>query len=130
MDADAPADERIRTAIDAFFGYAERNPAKARVLLFAWRGEPELHGAAEAIQAEATARLAALLAAESEHGRRSSDRELTLQLRMEFVKTGMHGLAEWWQQHPATPRAALVDAIVDVAWSGLRSQLSELGSTG
>jgi hypothetical protein len=34
----------------------------------------------------------------------------------------MHGLAEWWEHHPATPRETLVDAVVETAWTGLRSR--------
>ena len=41
---------------------------------------------------------------------------------MEFIKVGLHGLAAWWTDHPDTPRAALVEASMALAWDGLRSQ--------
>jgi hypothetical protein len=36
-DEEAPTHVRVRTAIDAFCAYVEQNPAKAELLLFAWR---------------------------------------------------------------------------------------------
>jgi len=117
MSADAPPDARLRAAVDTFFSLVERKPAQARVLLVAGRGEPELSDAVHAVQEEATARIAALLAAEPQLGDAPD-----LLLLAEFVKRGMHGLAEWWQHHPSTPRATLVDTVIDLTWTGLRSR--------
>jgi AcrR family transcriptional regulator len=117
MSADAPPGARMRTAVEAFFAYVEHKPARARVLLFAARGEPELQDAFDAVQEEATARIASLLAAEPQL-RDAPD----LLLLAEFVKRGMHGLAEWWEHHPTTPRDTLVDAVIDTAWTGLRTR--------
>src|SRR6266566_3286502 len=64
MQADAPLEARIRTAIEAFFAYVEERPAAARVLLVAPRGEPELVEPARRVQEEATSALSALLSAE------------------------------------------------------------------
>jgi hypothetical protein len=36
----------------------------------------------------------------------------------------LHGIAEWWTDHPGTPKRVLVDAALDVAWSGLRSRIA------
>src|SRR5436190_23819710 len=119
MAADAPLEERVRTAVDAFYAFVEEQPAAARVLLVAPRGEPELQDASRQVQAEATARLAALLAAEPDLLAGAADRERRLELFMEFMKQGLHGLAEWWSEHPDVPRAALVDAVMDVGWRGL-----------
>jgi hypothetical protein len=33
----------------------------------------------------------------------------------------MHGLVEWWEDHPEVPREKLVDAVMDASWTGLRS---------
>jgi AcrR family transcriptional regulator len=119
MAADAPAGERIRSAIDAFFAFVEERPAAARVLLFTPVGESELVDAAREVQAGATAALTALLVAEPGLFAGAPDRERRVELLTEFMKQGLHGLAEWWSQHPKTPRAALVDATMDLVWSGL-----------
>jgi hypothetical protein len=40
----------------------------------------------------------------------------------------MHGLAEWWTDHPRVPRGELVDAVMDLVWVGLRVQFSSRSS--
>ena len=119
MAADAPAGQRIRTGIDAFFAFVEQRPSAARVLLFTPVGEPELVDAAREVQAGATAAIGALLAAEPDLFAGTPDRERRIELLTEFMKQGLHGLAEWWSQHPETPREALVDAVYDLVWAGL-----------
>jgi hypothetical protein len=121
MGRDAPIEERIRAAIDVFFAYVEERPAAARVLLVVPRGEPALAEVSRRVQAEATAGIAALLAAEPGLLAGAPDRERRLELVTEFLKQGMHGVAEWWQGRPATPREVLVDAVMDAAWAGLRA---------
>jgi AcrR family transcriptional regulator len=120
MAADAPAGDRIRTGVEAFFAFVEERPSAARVLLFTPVGEPALVEAAREVQAGATAALAALFAAEADFFTGAPDRERRIELVTEFMKQGLHGLAEWWSQHPETPREALVDAATDLVWSGLR----------
>jgi AcrR family transcriptional regulator len=122
MGGEGRPEERVRAAIDAFFAFVEEQPAAARVLLVAPRGEPELLEASQQVQAEATARVAALLAAEPGLLAGARDRERRLELFTEFLKQGIHGLAEWWAEHPRVDRALLVDATMDVAWAGLRAQ--------
>jgi AcrR family transcriptional regulator len=124
MARDAPPEERVRAAIDAFFGYVEEHPAAARVLFTAPKGEPDLFEAARAVQAEAAARIAALFAAEPDLLPGVPDRERWIELSVEFLKQGMHGLAEWWGDHPRVPRGELVDAVMDLVWVGLRAQFS------
>jgi AcrR family transcriptional regulator len=120
MAGDAPAGSRIRTGIEAFFAFVEERPSAARVLLFTPVGEPELVDAAREVQAGATAAIAALLTAEPDLFAGTPDRERRIELLTEFMKQGLHGLAEWWSQHPETPREALADAVYDLVWSGLR----------
>ncbi len=123
MSADAPAEQRVRAAVDAFFSFVEERPATASVLLSIPRGDPELVEPARLVQAEATARIAQLLAAEPALFAGRRDRMRRIELVAEFIKVGMHGLAEWWAEHPKAPRRLLVEATMDVAWSGLGSQL-------
>jgi AcrR family transcriptional regulator len=123
MASDAPFEERIRAAVAEFFSFVEEHPEAARVLLTPPRGDPEVEADSRRVQREATAALTDLLAAEPRLLAGSRDRRRRLELCTDFIKSGMHGLAEWWAEHPATPRAALVDAVVEVAWNGLRSWL-------
>jgi AcrR family transcriptional regulator len=120
MAADAPAGSRIRAGVEAFFDFVEQRPSAARVLLFTPVGEPEVVDAAREVQAGATAAIAALLMAEPDLFPKTPDRERRIELVAEFMKQGLHGLAEWWSQHPQTPREALVGAATDLVWFGLR----------
>ena len=124
MSADADIEARVRAAVEAFFDYVEERPAAARVLLVTPRGEPELTEAAQVVQSQATAALTELLLAERTLLPGARNRRRRVELITEFMKQGLHGLAEWWAAHPDTPKRALVDAALDVAWSGLRSELA------
>lgn len=124
MRRDAPAMVRFRTAIEGFFSYVEQRPDAAKVLFAPPEGDPEVGAAAQRVQREATARLVALLATERDVLPGAPDRDRRLEVFMEFIKIGLHGLADWWTAHPDTPREALVAAVMDLAWNGLRAQFT------
>jgi AcrR family transcriptional regulator len=124
MGADAPVEERVRAAIEAFFSYVEAHPTTARVLFMPPIGEPDLLAVSRRVQADATAGIAALLGAEPGLFRGSRDRRRRIEMLSEFFKQGMHGLAIWWLDHPEARRRALVDSAMAIAWVGLRAQLS------
>jgi AcrR family transcriptional regulator len=124
MTGDAPLEQRLRAGVNAFFAYVEQHPATARVLFTPPTGEPDLLAAARRVQAEATASIATMLAGEAELLAGARDRKRRLELFAEFFKQGVHGLAIWWSEHPRVPRSALVDATMDLLWSGLRSHLA------
>jgi AcrR family transcriptional regulator len=128
MGEDAPLADRLRAGVTAFFAYVEENPATARVLFTPPTGEPELLDAGRRVQAEATASIATLFAAESDLLPGVRDRERRLELFAEFFKGGVHGLAIWWSEHPTVPREVLVDATMDLLWAGLRSHLASPAS--
>ena len=119
MAGAGPLEERLRAAVETFFAYVEEEPARARILLIVPRGEPELRALVTAIQDEATQGLTGLLVAEDALFQGESDRAGRLMLVAEFMKSGLHGLAEWWVRHPDVPRDRLV-ATAMVAWAGLK----------
>jgi AcrR family transcriptional regulator len=123
MGTGLPLEVRFRAAVSAFFSYVAEYPAAARVLLVTPRGDPELADAAREVQAGATAALTALLAAEPGLLAGQPDRDRRLGLFTEFIKQGLHGLAEWWADHPEVPSVSLVEAVMDVVWVGLRVHL-------
>jgi AcrR family transcriptional regulator len=124
MSGGSPLEERLRAGVTAFFAYVEEHPATARVLFTPPTGEPDLLRAAQRVQAEATASIAAMLDAEPELLAGARDRKRRLELFAEFFKQGVHGLAIWWSEHPRVPRRALVDATMDLLWAGMRAQLT------
>jgi AcrR family transcriptional regulator len=124
MGLAAPLSDRIRAAIDAFWRYVEDRPAAVHVLLVIPRGEPELRPQWNRVQTEVTETIAGMLISERELLAHESDRETRLELFTEFLKKGMHGLAEWWAAHPEVRRETIVDVVFDTVWSGLRSRHS------
>jgi AcrR family transcriptional regulator len=120
----APLADRFRAAIDAFWSYVEDRPAAVQVLFVIPRGEPELRPQWDRVQAEVTETLSGMLISEPGLLAHEPDREARLELFTEFLKKGLHGLAEWWPRHPEISRETIVDVVFDTAWSGLRSQHS------
>lgn len=121
MQAEGAIEDRLRSAVDAFFAYAQEQPARARLLFLVPRGEPAVRDLVTAIQQEGTRGLMGILAAEKGLLKGEPDREERLVLVMEFLKIGLHGLVEWWLNHPHIAREQLVATVMDVAWTGLRS---------
>jgi AcrR family transcriptional regulator len=124
MGLRAPLADRVRTAIDAFWSYVEHRPEAVQVLFVIPRGEPELRPQWDRVQAEVTQTLAGMLISEPDLLADESDRETRLELFTEFLKKGLHGLAEWWSAHPEVNRETIVDVVFDTVWSGLRAQHS------
>jgi AcrR family transcriptional regulator len=125
MALDLPLGERITAGIDAFFEEVEARPAEARLLLVTPRAEPALAEASRALQDRVTLALADLLAAEPGLLAGARDRPRRLEMAAEFVKQGLHGLAEWWAGHPDVPRAQVAAAAREIVWSGLRGHLAQ-----
>lgn len=120
MMQDAPTRERVREAVDHFFRFVEEKPALARVLLIGAEGAPELEAVDRAVQQEASEQIAAILQlAIKQDGRHTGDKD-RFTLQVEFIKFGIHGLAEWWWDNPDVPRKVLVETVMDVCWFGMR----------
>ena len=80
-------------------------------------GEPEIAAIHREVQAQATAALGVIVGRESGHARSSSRR--SDEMAAEVVRTGLAGLAVWWQEHPDVPREQIVTTALDVLWIGL-----------
>jgi len=50
---------------------------------------------------------------------RRPDAERDLEMFAQLLRTAQNGLAAWWYEHPETPRADLVDRVMEFAWLGL-----------
>lgn len=121
MHHSAPSQQRVRKAIASFFIFVQEQPTLARVLLFGARGESELAAVDWQVQQEATERIASLLRDGDKSPQQSfPSQNQTLHLQAEFLKIGMHGLAEWWLHNPETPREILIDTMMDLVWPGLK----------
>jgi AcrR family transcriptional regulator len=91
--------EALTALIDAYFAYVEDHPFAYRMYF--------RDTAHRDIQQQGNVMLAALL--RSVPGFEDAD-DATLQMSTEVLRTGLIGLALWWQEHPGVPRADVVRA--------------------
>jgi hypothetical protein len=110
-------DERIPRAIDAWAAYVHEHPYVPRMFFTETTGEPEIAAIHREVQAQATAALGVIVGRES-GGARSSSRRSD-EMAAEVVRTGLAGLAVWWQEHPDVPREQIVTTALDELWIGL-----------
>jgi AcrR family transcriptional regulator len=85
--------------VDAYYSYVEAHPFAYRMYF-----RDTTH---RDIQRQGVKMLAALLA--TVPGFEDSD-EAELEMATEVLRTGLIGLALWWQEHPGVPRAHVVQA--------------------
>jgi AcrR family transcriptional regulator len=110
---------RVRAGVEAFFVFAEKNPAAIRILLSPYQDDKRLCRAIQGIHGEATASITKMIL---DAGVTVPENEMgieQLKIQAEFVKQGLHALAEWRTQHPSVSRDTVVDAISKLICSGL-----------
>jgi AcrR family transcriptional regulator len=117
--ADDP-EAQLQTGIAAFFSHVEERPF-ARRLLFR---DPEARGEAAAahdrVQSTMSRALADLLDANPRLLASDAQRELTIELFAQVLKTALNGLAAWWLAHPETLRETIVERAMQLLGPGLR----------
>jgi len=120
--AGAPShEERLKGSIGAFLDFVQEQPERARVLIIGSKGAPSIAEACRRVQAQATHGIAQLIKSQKPHFRSSPKQERLLLLTAEFVKKGMHGLADWWLDHPELSRSEVESALMEVLMRGLSS---------
>jgi AcrR family transcriptional regulator len=110
-------ERKFRRSIDAFLQFVEQEPEAARVLLIVPSGDPVAAKLSRKVQDGASAGIAKLLAT-------SMQESPSWQLRAaaEFLKEGLHAVAEWWLEHPGPSREDLVEVVMGLVWRGLRTR--------
>jgi AcrR family transcriptional regulator len=119
LAGEEPADRRIVRALEAWAEYVEEHRFAARMFFQAGSGDPEVREAHRAVQAQARAALAAILAGEpgAERIAGAADAE-SLEMAAEVIRAGLAGLAIWWDEHPHVPRDRIVATAVNALWVG------------
>lgn len=115
--AGPPGEERLRRGIDAFLSFVEEHREAWRAL-FRDAADPEVGDVIERVQAQATAVIAALIAADPDAPR---EREQDIEMHAALLSGAVQSLANWWYDHRGVPRAALVDRTMDFCWVGIRA---------
>src|SRR3954447_7814163 len=103
--AGLPGEERLRGGIDAFLSFVEEHREAWRAL-FRDAADPEVGDVIERVQAQATAVIAALIAADPDA---PHDHPRTIEMHAALLSGGVQSLANWWHDHQDVPRSVLVD---------------------
>jgi AcrR family transcriptional regulator len=116
-------EHRFRTAIAGFFSFVKDNPDAIKVLLLVPYGAHESLEASRAVQKGASAGIAKFLTPLL-RGQTPQD----IEVAAEFLKRGLHALAEWWLGHPEVSITHMIELGVALSWSGIGSlELKESG---
>jgi AcrR family transcriptional regulator len=112
-------EERMRATIDAYFSFAETQPA-ARKLLFDRTDEDdaEIQAVRWGIRESRTRTVTALLAPDLRRIHLDPESS-TAEALVEVLITGLDGMAQWWIRHRDVPRDDLVTAAMRLLWNGL-----------
>jgi AcrR family transcriptional regulator len=105
---------KFRAAIDAFFAFVENQPEAAMILLIVPQGNPVTLRLSQAVQQGATAAISGLLQSYLPVGG-----TWQYEAAGEFLKEGLHALAQWWLSNPSPNRGEIVDLVMKVCWTGL-----------
>jgi AcrR family transcriptional regulator len=117
--SDEPAAVRIPRAFEAWAAYVETHPYASRMYFREATGVPAVQAFHRELHAQARAALGAILAREpgAERLAGSGDPE-ALEMAAEVIRSGLTGLAVWWNEHPHVPREQVVATAVNVLWVG------------
>jgi AcrR family transcriptional regulator len=109
---------QLQGQIDDFFAAVSAEPFVWRMLLRDQLGDADIAAAHGRIQANATAEIAAVLAARAgdEPGEATGD---TAFMVAEMIKASLNGLVSWWWNHPEVSKEQVVDTATTVIWDGL-----------
>jgi AcrR family transcriptional regulator len=110
--AEPPA-TRIPRAIDAWARYVEAHPYAWKMLFRETTGDAEAAAVHREVLAGSRAMLAPLVG-EMPGGGELAD----LEMAAELIRSGLTGVALWWQDHPDVPREQIVATALNVLWIG------------
>lgn len=116
-DANSPGligPERTRAALDAWLDYVEAHLYAWKLVFWDTGGGPEVGRYRREVQSRAREVLADLIRTNAQTPIPAKEVEPLAEL----MRMGMASLVLWWIEHPATPRATIVDVLTRV-WSGL-----------
>jgi AcrR family transcriptional regulator len=109
----ATGEERLRSGVDAFFGWVQERPAAWRAL-FRDAADPELAPMIGRLQAQAAQAIVALVPP----GAPGADPQ-RVQMDAELLSGACQALANWWGEHPDVERQTLVDRVIAFCWTGM-----------
>ena len=114
------AEVRLRRGVDAFLGFVEQHRTAWKAL-FRDAADPELGEVLARFDTQATGVIAQLILAEpAAQEAPDPDRDVAIEMLARQLSGAVQSLANWWFDHQAVPRAALLDSVMAFAWIGLQ----------
>jgi AcrR family transcriptional regulator len=110
---DETPSQRIPRALDAWARYVESHPYAWKMLFRETTGDAEAAAVHREVLAGSRAVLAPLVGA-LPGGASLPDSEMAAEL----IRSGLTGLALWWQDRPDVPRSEIVATAMNVLWLG------------
>jgi AcrR family transcriptional regulator len=107
LEADGPPAQRLEAMIDAWFMHVEEHPNSSRLLFQDVTGDAEIKQLQRELRRRQRAADVALL---REFGPPLPEEEL--EPLGEIIRSSLTGLALWWLDNPAVPRATVVAALL------------------
>jgi len=116
---DGTAEERMRATMAAVLGFARAHPHAWRLLFDeTTHGDPDLDASWRRFREDRTAAVAALLERDAAEAGIPFDGDRG-RIIVEMLIGALTGAASWWHEHDATPQHVLIDAGIDLLWTGL-----------
>ena len=99
-------------------------------MLFRDAADPDMAERIGAVQRQATAVIAGLIASDPEAPVRDTldpaERELQIEIHAQLLSGAVQSVATWWHDHQDVPRDVLVDRAMEFCWQGVE-RLPERG---
>jgi AcrR family transcriptional regulator len=110
---------RLRRGVDAFLGFIEERH-EAWHALCASGADPAVAQVMSQVQSLAAGVIAELMGAGATPLAESdcAEREQSIAIDAHLLSGALQALAAWWHEHPEVPRAALVDRVARLTWTG------------
>jgi len=123
---------RLRSGVGAVFAFVAEHREAWR-LLFRDAVEPDVAERLQAVQGQATALIAQMMAADPDvPAGLDAEREVAVEMYAQQLSGAVQALANWWLDHPDVARETLVDRVVDFTFTGMErvreAQLAPRGS--
>lgn len=118
----ADGEERVRGAVEAIYLYVQQHPEASRLLMLELQGA-NVSEIGRELEERLSSGLARTLVAETGLFAEDPERELSLKILAELLKSAVLGLAGWWYRHADVPRDLLVERTVDVVWPAIERAL-------
>jgi AcrR family transcriptional regulator len=117
--------ERMRATIDAVFHFAQAHPAAWALLFGAMTGgDDAVADTRRALRAGQVEAVAALLARDAHEAGLDRD-PAQMAVIVEMLIGALTGAVAWWGREPSVSRDAVVDAAMELLWTGLGRPAAE-----